>query len=532
MVCGFCFSLWIHYVLCINAGVPVIIAEKVSCSQVTTPMGDGSALNVLNGKVQKLSFILPHDRDPGPTARYCMMYYKASRNLFENLSGLGENVKSSLENQCTNSGMTTRINFTVAEGSFVVEHHPLEQKHARTYLARRKTAIEQYLWTEAESSFLNELGSAVSPLHTGINTKTKPSSKPKKEEYAQHGHEIWLRLMKETSKSYIKDVDSIRQEERIDLHANILSVHIKDMSLVAISNRQLHSTSQAKLEAEKFVRELDEHSESVDFVKSYLFDLNMESREVSIDIGGSNRPLFHGKGIQIDGPVAFAKQRTAPAMTYEKTVPVGAHHAVSIQVAHKGTNPPFKVYTDIKGKLLESIVYFTPGLEPTLSIMGICMKRLVPTDPDGISRKPAAVPWWDDMRYLWRGKALLSTDTLDLCLAPGTEAFYSPSRDRLLVDAKSVTVKMLPGTISIETAALKGTIVRNSPCVAGGRLISAPLLDCKAFSVNLGLKWNMPNDRNPQDHHLFPKHSTVEVQDPVAVRCLVLVQVFHCIRLC
>ena len=482
-----------------------------------TALGDGSALCVLNGKIQKVSFILPHDRDPGPTLRYCMMYYKASRSLFENLMGIGQNVQRSAEVKGTDSGMTTRINFTVAEGSFVVEHHPLEQKHARTYLARRKAAIEQYLWTEAESSFVNELGSAVSPLHTGISTKAKPSGKIEKGENAQLGHEIWLQLMKETSTSYINDVDSIKQEKRGDLHTNILSVHIKDMSIVAVSNRQLQSASEAKMNAENFIRNLDEYSKSVEFVKSYLFDLNMESREVWVDIGGCNRPLFHGKGIQLDGPVAFAKQLTAPSKTYERTIPIGAHHSVSIQVAHKGTKPPFKVYTDIKGKLSDSIVYFTPGLDPTLSIVGVCMKRLVPVDPDGISRKSAAVPWWDDMRYLWRGKALISADTLDLCLAPGTEAFYSPARDRLLVDAKNVSVKMLPGTISIDTATLKGTIVRNSPCVAGGKIISAPLLDCQSFNIQFGFKWNIQKDRNPQDHHLFPKHSSVEVQDPVAV---------------
>ena len=44
-------------------------------------------------------------------------------------------------------------------------------------------------------------------------------------------------------------------------------------------------------------------------------------------------------------------------------------------------------------------------------------KRLSPTDPDRSRPKPAVLPWWDMMRFTWRGSiAVTATYDCRLCL--------------------------------------------------------------------------------------------------------------------
>eukprot|EP00889_Picochlorum_renovo_P003943 jgi/Picre1/30973/NNA_006331.t1 len=128
-----------------------------------------------------------------------------------------------------------------------------------------------------------------------------------------------------------------------------------------------------------------------------MLNLDLEAKEAAVKIGGSNKPLYKSTDLKISGPVAFCKQATGTPQVCDRAVLVGVHHVASISTPLKGTCPPFKVYTDVLLESETSSVFFTPGFEPSLGLMGITSKRLVPSDPDHSSKRAPSVPWWDDL---------------------------------------------------------------------------------------------------------------------------------------
>lgn len=73
----------------------------------------------------------------------------------------------------------------------------------------------------------------------------------------------------------------------------------------------------------------------------------------------------------------------------------------------------------------------TPGLYKTNCVL-ICLsacsqvsqagKRLSPTDPDRSRPKPPVLPWWDMMRFVWRGSIQITATYVH----PLKHAFQSP----------------------------------------------------------------------------------------------------------
>ena len=60
-------------------------------------------------------------------------------------------------------------------------------------------------------------------------------------------------------------------------------------------------------------------------------------------------------------------------------------------------------------------------------------KRLSPSDPDRSRPKPRKLQWWDDMRYLWRGKVRLTAHAIDFSLASTGEPQMSETARRMQV---------------------------------------------------------------------------------------------------
>ncbi len=60
-------------------------------------------------------------------------------------------------------------------------------------------------------------------------------------------------------------------------------------------------------------------------------------------------------------------------------------------------------------------------------------KRLSPSDPDKSRPKPRKLQWWDDMRYLWRGKVRVTAHAIDFSLASTAEPQMSETARRMQV---------------------------------------------------------------------------------------------------
>ena len=264
-----------------------------------------------------------------------------------------------------------------------------------------------------------------------------------------------------------------------------------------------------------FVHAMDEPSRNVTIKSPMLFDVDLSGSRVDVKFGGCNRPLYSGTGAIMTGKVALAKQATAAPETCSRVMHVGMHHVKEINVPLRGTCSPMKVFTDVSMQTDTSYVFFSPGLEPVLGLMGVTSKRLVPSDPGSISRKPPPVPWWDDLRYFWRGLAHVNSGDLSLVLLPGLSPVYSKLSERLEVEAKDIEVTLKPGHISLETGVLRMMAFRKT-LEENGLLCVFPVADVKSMVANFSVTWRLPTGADPNDHYVFP-NDLPDKQRPVFV---------------
>lgn len=177
---------------------------------------------------------------------------------------------------------------------------------------------------------------------------------------------------------------------------------------------------------------------------------------------------------------------------------------------------PVKVYTDalLQGSGLQ--ILHGPGMEPALAMMALAGKRLAPSDPDKSLPRPPPIPWWDDLRYMWRGRAGLEVAGLRLTLAADRRAGPGPDSARLVLAAHRVGAELAEGVAELRLAGLAvdafEAVGLDGP--AGG-LLRLPMLAVPALTLRLEAGWRLPGGRTPRQHHLFPPTPPLDgVQGP------------------
>lgn len=114
------------------------------------------------------------------------------------------------------------------------------------------------------------------------------------------------------------------------------------------------------------------------------------------------------------------------------------------------------MYTDLKAELEDVQGAFCAGLEAPFGQLNIAFKRLVTPNalnPDG-SVPPSVhpgLPWWDMMRYMWRGVASVRVRNLTAVLANTLNPHVRPRDDRLALTAATLSVLVAAGRIDMTT---------------------------------------------------------------------------------
>lgn len=116
-------------------------------------------------------------------------------------------------------------------------------------------------------------------------------------------------------------------------------------------------------------------------------------------------------------------------------------------------------------------------MEPALALMALAGKRLAPRDPDPSIAKPPPIPWWDDLRYMWRGSAEVDIRAFQLTLAADRAAAPGDDAPRLVWSAANLRAALHEGTISASIIRLHADAYKTVGVDApGGALLSMPLL--------------------------------------------------------
>jgi hypothetical protein len=114
------------------------------------------------------------------------------------------------------------------------------------------------------------------------------------------------------------------------------------------------------------------------------------------------------------------------------------------------------MYTDIKAELDDVSGAFCPGLEAPFGQLNAAFKRLLTPNalnPDGSvppSQHPG-LPWWDMMRYMWRGLASVKARGLTVVMANSLNPHLAPRNDRIALTAATLSLSMAAGRIDLTT---------------------------------------------------------------------------------
>lgn len=141
-----------------------------------------------------------------------------------------------------------------------------------------------------------------------------------------------------------------------------------------------------------------------------------------------------------------------------------------------------QMYTDLRAELDDVQGGFCPGLEAPFGQLNIAFKRLtVPNflNPDG-SVPPSThpgLPWWDMMRYMWRGVASVRVRGLTAVLANTDNPHVGLRDEKLALTAATLSVAVVAGRIDLTTTKMS-TFAHTAAPGAGPGACGVVLLLC------------------------------------------------------
>ncbi len=568
-------------------------------------------------------FIVPYDREPGPTQRYAEMYFKAVSAAFTHSvkvlrkksqqtgrsSGVSMNAPGGGGGNTTSSSSNTaakavaaslfplQLNLRIDGFAFRFEHHPMEKWLAVHGPLLRQAALQEYLWDKAIANVQNVADMAVSPLHAGIFESAIPPSATAlaaaaaaaagggaggslsagpnsllnedilttdanttnsagatagatttatgtnvaaSEAGSSHSggngggsssgaagglggdpgkEHAWEGLVRTLAAQYkaealkaaaAKTSASTTHSHRSSSVVNTLPCD--DLLIISSESIQILAvvcdtkTIAAQDAALRHIIRLDPASAAVELMGARKLHVDIVAHNFALNIASAPQPFISATHLLLSGPIAVAKQQTAPPTTSSRTLAVGAHRAVDIQTNVRGCKAPFKLYTDLSIEAKCLSVVFSPGYEPALAMLGMAGKRLAPSDPDKTAPRPPPVPWWDDFRYLWRGKARLYATPLRVVLAAHQLPTVDDTSERMLIRSTAAEVFIDSfGDHSINFQNLSCSFYQGAGVESpGGALLVLPFVHAPVAKLRMKLGWKLPKGRLPQEHHLFP----------------------------
>ncbi|KAK9812398.1 hypothetical protein WJX73_007715 [Symbiochloris irregularis] len=305
---------------------------------------------------------------------------------------------------------------------------------------------------------------------------------------------------------------------------NALLVRVEGIDALAIV---CGNDADSMANAVAFIAAVDPPTADVPLQQVVKLHVDCELSNASVFFSAASQPLVSAASAVFSGPLAIARQVTALPRQYRRTMQVGRCWQAQIDVTVKGARPQPKIYTDLHGIVEGVSGCYGPGLEPSIWQVSQAGKRMSPTDPDRSRPKVPTLPWWDMLRYLWRGHLSLDCRLLGFDLAATLDANADYRSECLHAVLESLQLSLGNGALSIQcvnlvaTAALAAGITKQPAAT----LHILPLCELPFLAAILTPTWHLPNDRNPQHHHLFP----VPVPEGIRQDPLVIVDVYRTI---
>ncbi|KAL4444145.1 hypothetical protein ABPG75_011882 [Micractinium tetrahymenae] len=529
------------------ATAPARASRASSNDAAAAALGAGPA-SILDATVSGAELIVPHNCEPGPSERYLELYLKALETAMQQhlqrLQQLKQRRKAAaaaaaaggaagepalsgepppgVEPQRRRSLFPMQINLAADDVALRFEHHPLESWLASRGPLLQQMAVQQHLWGEVAAAV--QPADAASPLHAAMVESAFAS-------VACATQQAWDGLMQDLLQLYRTKLSRLEGGGqggaapgpggtagglgsgtagssgcgssggggKPDL-MRLACSRLCGLAVLCAGGPEARAAAQAQVVA------ADPASAGVPMSKMLKLHADVGLDDFEMRLAGASAPFVGAAGVRLSGTAAIARQATAPPQTAERRLPVGAHRSVPIPVTVKGSRPVFKFYTDLQMEAEALSVCHSQGLEPALALVSLAGKRLSPGDPDKTVPRPPPIPWWDDLRYTWRGPLALSVRQFDLTLAGTEHPDVTETSERMAVEARDLTGRVLSGEYELGMADLRVTLHRSAGVQQlGGTLLALPFVHAPRTAVRLSVDWKLPGGRSPDDHHLFPR---------------------------
>lgn len=532
---------------------PAAAAAAAAAGHEYLGAGPGAVLDL---SVTGFELCVPYDREPGPAQRYGEMYFKAVRSAFtERLQVLRKRTGGGADPpppppppeaaaRRGGSGAPApppppplQVNLALRQVAVRFEHHPLEAWLSVHGPLLQRLAVQQHLWEEAAAT-VRPSDAAASPLHAGMMESAcagaggEEAAGPEGDEAAAAGgdgagsaaaggDQAWEGLMADLARGYKAEAQRAEAEAAAagGRACDLFCVHAEAVQALVVV---VGGGGAGGAAARAHIADVDPPSAGVQLLEARKIHTDAALHGLEVRVGCASQPLLAAARLGVAGALAAARQATAPAEQARRLIPVGAHRAVGVRVNARGCRAPFKVYTDLAVDARALAVCFTPGMEPFLAQVGLAGKRLAPSDPDKTAARPPPVPWFDDLRYFWRGRATVRAAPLEVTLAAHSLPLVDATSPRMRVAAAAAEGRLEAGEAAWTLRGLACTLYQAAGVEhGGGAVLVLPFIHSPVARVSLRAGWRLPGGRDPEDHHLFPAEVGPGTQLPVLVsrRC-------------
>jgi hypothetical protein len=133
-----------------------------------------------------------------------------------------------------------------------------------------------------------------------------------------------------------------------------------------------------------------------------------------------------------------------------------------------------QMYTDLKAELDELQGGYCPGMEAAFGQLNQGFKRLtVPNQlaPDGTvpPNTLASLPWWDMMRYMWRGVATVRLRNMTVVLGNTENPHVGTHEQRMALTASTLSLTMSAGRIELTSTNMSTVAYARGPDMGPGK---------------------------------------------------------------
>lgn len=251
---------------------------------------------------------------------------------------------------------------------------------------------------------------------------------------------------------------------------------------------------------------------------SSLWCVDVSASELRAEVCDTPVPLISSSSLTLSGVVAVYRQggvRSPVCVT--RNLVVGNRRCVSLAVPKAGARPPQKISTQLSLKLQQPAINFSVGMEPYLADLQHVIDRLIPKSPGTLhDSPPKRFPWFDRLRYMWRGNLDVTLSSAGVKLFAVPSANVCDDNPHVGIKFGSLCLRLEPSRQHLTFSSVTMTASRpvkvdcevDMQCLKRQFQYNVVLAECPSLELDVKYAWTLVGGRTTKDHFLHGRELT------------------------